>query len=290
MALTSSTALARISLTTANAQALAGFYEKALGFTQTGNSTMEATLYGMSGSQAEVITLCLGEQSIELVQFSQPGAPYPANPASYDPWFQHFAVVVTDINAAYQQIQSVGGATTISQDPPVTLPVSSGGITAIKLRDPEMHPFELIQFPANAVPAQWAGVAPQNGGVALGIDHSAIVVSNTAASVNFYADLGFSVSTSTLNQGAEQDQLDDATGAVVQVTAMSPAQSTPHVELLCYSAPTAAAPITVAPNDIAATRLVVTAATQPSMLGTMLDPDGHRVTLVELLGWGQPGS
>lgn len=284
-----STALNRISLTTANASALATFYEIALGFTQTDSSRVDAGLYGLDGSHAQVVTLSLGEQLIELVQFEQPGAPYPANPSSTDPWFQHFAIVVADIGAAWQQLRQVGGFTAISQGQPVTLPASSGGISAIKLRDPELHPFELIQYPAGAVPAQWAGLQPQNG-VALGIDHSAIVVSNTTASVNFYADLGFSVSTSGLNQGSTQDQLDGTTGAVVQVTRMQPAQATPGLELLCYSTPAAAQPITVAPNDIAATRLVVSVATPPSMLGTMLDPDGHRVTLVELLGWGQPGT
>jgi catechol 2,3-dioxygenase-like lactoylglutathione lyase family enzyme len=291
MALTT-LALAQVSLTSANADALAAFYENGLGFTQAARETVDATPYGMPGSQALVITMSLGEQLIELVQFDQSGAPYPATHTSYDPWFHHIAVVVTDINAALARLNAQATSPTIiSKGGPVTLPASSGGITAVKLRDPELHPFELIQFPAGNTPAQWSGVAPQNGGFCLGIDHSALVVSNTEASAAFYAGLGLQVSGGSLNQGTAQDALDAATGTVVQVTALSPAQSTPHVELLCYSAPAAAAPITIAPNDIAATRLVMRSNdSQPAGDGPLVDPDGHRLMLQTLRGWSQPNS
>ncbi len=279
-------ALDRISLTSANADALALFYENGLGFVQTARSRVDATLYGLSGGEALVVTLALGEQLIELVQFDQAGAAYPQARTSYDPWFQHIAIVVSDIHAAYQLLQQRTTPIPISLQGPVTLPASSGGVTAIKLRDPELHPFELLQFPAGAMPAYWSGRVPQSG-FSLGIDHSALVVSNTVASVAFYAGLGLSVTSGSLNQGPEQASLDAASGAVVQVTGLSPPQATPHVELLCYSAPVAAPAIAIAANDIAATRLMIRSGNEPAADGLLLDPDGHRLVLVAMRGWEQ---
>lgn len=281
-------ALSRISLTSANADLLASFYENGIGFVQTARERVDAAPYGMAGSEALVVTLSLGQQLIELVQFDQPGAPYPTSRTSYDPWFQHMAIVVTDITAALLRLNQRTTPIPISLHGPVTLPASAGGVTAIKLRDPEGHPFELLQFPAANTPAAWAGLVPQNG-FALGIDHSAIVVANTAASAAFYAGLGLTFASSSLNQGPTQDLLDAASGTLVAVTGLSPPQATPHVELLCYSAPTAAPAITIAANDIAATRLVMQDDGPPAGQGIVPDPDGHRVMLVGMLGWGQPG-
>ena len=277
--------LAQISLTSANADALASFYEAGLGFIQTGRNRVDAGLYGMPGTEALVVTLALGEQLIELVQFDQPGAIYPQVHNSYDLSFQHIAIVVTDIAAALQRLQARTTPIPISLHGPVVLPTTSGGVTAIKLRDPELHPFELLQFPVGAVPAYWSGRVPQDG-FTLGIDHSAVVVSNVALSSAFYTGLGLSVTSNTLNQGTEQELLDAAPGAIVQVVGVSPQQATPHVELLCYSAPIAIPANAVAANDIAATRLVMHDDGPDANGGLLLDPDGHRLLLVKMRGWG----
>ena len=283
--------LARISLTSANADALAAFYENGLGFVQTARDKVDATLYGMPGSAALVVTLALGEQLIELVQFDQPGAAYPAATTSHDPWFQHLAIVVTDINAALLRLNQHTAPVVISQQGPVTLPAASGGVTAIKLRDPELHPFELLQFPAGSVPSSWSNLEPPQGSFALGIDHSAIVVSDIVASTSFYTGLGLMATSATLNQGAEQDLLDATSGAVVNVAGFSPPQATPHVELLCYSTPAGPAARSVAVNDIAATRMVMRAeGLLKAEEGLMLDPDGHRLLLVGTRGWEDPAS
>jgi hypothetical protein len=42
------------------------------------------------------------------------------------------------------------------------------------------------------------------------------------------------VSARTLNQGSEQDMLDNLSGVRVEVTALKPSHATPHLELLCY--------------------------------------------------------
>ena len=131
----------------------------------------------------------------------------------------------------------------------MTLPPSSGGVTAIKFRDPEGHPLELLCFPDTA-DTHWRGSGM------LGVDHSAIVVRNLAASKAFYLAHGLTAGTTTLNQGAAQAVLDDLEDPIADVVAMMPQFGRSHVELLHYRQPEnpASAPYSV--NDVAATRIV----------------------------------
>lgn len=256
-------AITRISLTSADAESLAGFYEDGLGFTRIARRSVDAGSYGVAGARALVLVLALGDQQIELVQFDQPGAPYPQPCASNDPWFQHFAIVVRDIGAAFERLQSLGRSTLISRGGPVQLPRSSGGVAACKQRDPELHPFELLHFPSAQVQR--------------GIDHSAIAVADTARSIEFYGNFGLSVSSRSLNQGPAQERLDDLDGVAAEVTGLSPTQDTPHLELLCYRKPRASPQQTIAANDIAATRLIVRASASLMPGHIVHDPDGHRL-------------
>ena len=52
--------------------------------------------------------------------------------------------------------------------------------------------------------------------------------------LSFYESIGLRRSGGSLNIGPEQVKLDDVPNAVVEVTTLTPTQSTPHVELLCY--------------------------------------------------------
>ena len=98
--------------------------------------------------------------------------------------FQHLALVTDDAETAWRRACDAG-ATPISREGPVTLPQSAGGVTAVKFRDPEGHPLEFLQFPRGANP-DWKGKG------IMGIDHSAISVSDVAASRRFYARHGLS--------------------------------------------------------------------------------------------------
>jgi catechol 2,3-dioxygenase-like lactoylglutathione lyase family enzyme len=256
--------IGRISLTTADADRLATFYRQAFGFEEmeaehcSGESF--ARLTGIEGARARSLPLRLGEQTIELVAFADPGAPYPAAIASDDPRFQHIAIVVADMEAAYSRLCACEGWTAITRPAPQRLPASSGGVIAFKFRDPEGHPLELLAFPPGNVPPRWRK-APSAQGPCLGIDHSAIVVSGTAPSAAFYQQvLGFSVAGGSLNRGPEQERLDALPGAVVEVTALDPGTgSPPHLELLCYRSPGCRrdAPAALNCNDVAATRLTL---------------------------------
>jgi catechol 2,3-dioxygenase-like lactoylglutathione lyase family enzyme len=161
---------------------------------------------------------------------------------------------------------------------PQCLPASSGGVTAFKFRDPEGHPLELLAFPEGGS-SNWSAVSPDE--TCLGIDHSAIGVSDSAVSIAFYESLGLGVSARSFNHGSAQERLDDVSGAQVDVTALAPRCPTPHLELLCYrTAQQRHAPVRKA-NDISCTRLIFelsrasNAADDLIAVRSMRDPDGH---------------
>lgn len=259
--------VARFSLTVGNTGQLARFYVEALGFMPGKTVRTTAAPYGVDG-QATIRRLRLGQQEIELVGFDETGASYPADSTSHDAWFQHLALVTTDMAAAYARLSANTDWRAITTgNGPVKLPRSSGDVTAFKFRDPEGHPLELLEFPAGAGKPQ------------AGIDHSAIVVADAEQSIAFYAELGFEVGSRSVNRGPEQEALDAAPGVQVGVTGLSPPQATPHIELLAYRTP-AIRPGMIGAADIACTRSVLIPS-DPGAAGQMLiDPDGHRVMLV----------
>jgi catechol 2,3-dioxygenase-like lactoylglutathione lyase family enzyme len=250
--------LCRIALICSEPDKLADFYESAFGFARTGEVSIAdpafAKLMGVAGATARAITLRLGEQEIELIGVFPPGRSYPQPVSGRSVLFQHFAIVVADMEGAYARLSARAGWTTISIDGPQLLPVSSGGVTAYKFRDPEGHPLELIAFPPDGTPAKWQSSSTTE---CLGIDHSAISIAVTERSVQFYERLGLRRTSGSLNIGPEQDKLDDIAGALVKVTAMAPPTTTPHVELLCYRGGLDHEAELPATNDIAATRLVM---------------------------------
>jgi catechol 2,3-dioxygenase-like lactoylglutathione lyase family enzyme len=278
--------LAYIGLTTQDAVGLCDFFERALGFrllTAGWKSAMElGGLAGTSGG-AYRVTLGLGGQVVELLQFDRPGQPYPDDVSAADLCFQHFAIVVSNMELAYQRLCSSGRWSAISTAGPQRLPSSSGGITAFKFRDPEGHPLELLAFPPGRSPPHWKGRS--RSGLFLGIDHSAIGVSDSARSIAFYAGLGLRMSTRSLNGGSEQERLDGVSRPQVDVTALQPRQSTPHLELLHYRTASNDEIIALRNNDVAATRLVFEASRRSIDRGSdkrlLTDPDGHHILIVE---------
>ncbi len=157
------------------------------------------------------------------------------------------------MSIAYTDLCKHDGWTPISTHGPQTLPGSSGGVTAFKFRDPECHPLELIAFPPQAAKSEWqkAGASP-----ILGIDHSAISVSDMARSIAFYTQLGLRPAGTSVNVGLAQDQLDNIAGAVVEVMVLKPEGEGPHLELLCYRGDYVRTPASPNVNDVAASQLV----------------------------------
>ena len=272
------------------------FYCDALGF------ELDIVVSGdVSGERRAVLTL--GDEILELMvdAGSQALAPLSRDTASSSIGFQHIAIVAADMPAAYSRLMKFAPRA-ISTGGPVMLPPTTGSVTAFKFRDPDGHPLELIHFPAGSGDPKWQRLRE---GSTIGIDHSAIVVADAERSIAFYADLlGFSVASRQVNRGPGQDALDGGSGIVVDVIALTAAESaTPHLELLGYRHP---APVAASPDagrrrgadqivwaasglmDIRARLAVRDDARErasPALRGTgellVFDPDGHGHCLVE---------
>lgn len=272
--------IARVSFTTADPDGTEAFYRSALGFERVASTACQgrhvAELVGVACDECRATVLRLGHEEISLLAFAQPGQPYPSRRASNDPWFQHIAVVVSDMAAAYARLSAHDGWSPITRHGPQQLPAASGGVTAFKFRDPEGHPLELLAFPKNTAPSVWR----RSDALFLGIDHSAIAVADTARSLGFYERLGFSIRSQTLNRGLEQDNLDGLDGTTVEVTGLHlPEAPRPNLELLRYRAPTArVGPVTFAGNDVAATRLEVEVADLEAAIGDLRAADAAFVS------------
>ena len=203
-------------------------------------------------------SLRLGRERIELLEFADSaGRPYPPDSTSTDLWFQHMAIVVNDMTHAHQRVMANRRFRPISRNGPTRLPDDSGGVTAFKFRDHEGHPLELLAFAEGRVPREWRDV--DGAGSFLGIDHTAISVSDSASSTRFFRSVfGFGVGTRTENRGPEQADLDDVDDVHVSVTRLAPDLPAPRLELLHYHVGTRRPiPHDTASNDIAATHSVV---------------------------------
>jgi catechol 2,3-dioxygenase-like lactoylglutathione lyase family enzyme len=202
--------------------------------------------------------LGLGRERIELLEFTEAaGRPYPLGSTSTDLWFQHMAIVVTDMRRAYLRVMANRRFRPVSRNGPVRLPDNSGGVTAFKFRDHDGHPLELLAFRDGQVPAPWR--AGHGTGSFLGVDHTAIAVSDSARSARFFGSVfGFSTGTRTENRGPEQADLDDVDDVHVSVTRLAPDRPAPRMELLDYHVgPRRPIPHDTASNDIVATHSVV---------------------------------
>jgi catechol 2,3-dioxygenase-like lactoylglutathione lyase family enzyme len=274
--------IAAFGLTSRDASRLGEFYQAAfdcrlLNTDRLEGASFEALMLVQGG--AHRVTLGLGRQRIEMLQFDEPGRPYPEPLSPIDNSFQHLALVVTDIDAAWRRLLTCTDWTAITAGGPQCLPPSTGNVKAFKFRDPEGHPLEFLEFPAGSRPAYWND---QSGGLFLGIDHSALSVRDVEASLGFYEALGLGVAARTLNHGPEQERLDGIVDPHVDVIALEPPVATPHVELLHYRTTAPRHPVTLHSSDLPATRLIMEAVgeAEPKSGGSLLrDPDGHLVEL-----------
>ncbi|MFY9733741.1 MAG: VOC family protein [Rhodoplanes sp.] len=242
-----------IGFTVSDMERAVDFYERVLGFKKVAETqvTGEAydTLSGVLASNMRIAHLRLGEQTVELTEYlSHEGRPIPVPWRSNDHWFQHFAIVVSDMEKAYEQLRRhrVGQ---ISIEPQ-TIPesnVAAAGIIALKFCDPDNHALELIWFPADKGSEHWRRPTDR---LFLGIDHTAITVSNTEQSLSFYRDLlGLNLGGASLNTGITQERLDAVVNPRVRVTAVMPEKSPPFIEFLHYESPSDGRPFPLDTNS-----------------------------------------
>ena len=224
------------------------FFVKLLQFQKVADFRVVGSEYdrmqGVFNANMRIVHLQLGEQIVELTSYVSPptGRPIPVPSYSNDLWFEHVAIVVRDMDAAYKLLQDANVRQISAQ--PITIPQSNSGaagIKALKFRDPENHDLELIYFPPGKGSSSWQ--KPTNR-LFLGIDHTAMTVGSTDRSVAFYRDLlGFAVGGTTLNTGSTQEVLDNLFNDTCLVTAMMPALAPPHVEFLDYKTPPGGRPM-----------------------------------------------
>ena len=229
-----------IGITVSDLDRSADFYLRVLDFERQGEIVeMEGsgleTLTGVFAAHARSARLQLGSECLELTEYLAPrGRNIPEDTRSNDHSFQHAAIIVSNMDAAYARLRAAKVEHASSS--PQRLPdwnANAGGIRAFYFKDPDRHVLEVLQFPRGKGDARWQ----RKDALFLGIDHTAIVVGDTEASLRFYRGLlGMRVAGTSDNYGPEQEHLNGVFGAHLRITALRAAQG-PGVELLEYLSP-----------------------------------------------------
>ncbi|MGK9167650.1 VOC family protein [Inquilinus limosus] len=248
------TAVDAVGITVGDMDRALAFYTGVLSFSVVSDREVTGPewerLTGVFGARLRIARLELGDEAVELIQYLTPaGRPIPADSRSNDRWFQHIAIIVSDMDRAYALLRQnkVRYASTEPQTLPSWNP-KAAGIRAFYFKDPDGNPLEILQFPPGKGQPWWQA----KDRLFLGIDHTAIVVTDTAASLALYRDrLGLEVVGESENYGPEQEHLNNVFGARLRITTLR-AASGPGIEFLEYLTPTDGRP---APADTRANDL-----------------------------------
>jgi catechol 2,3-dioxygenase-like lactoylglutathione lyase family enzyme len=97
-------------MTVANMERSMQFYSSVLAFETVSDVEVVGGAYeqlqGVFGVRMRVVRMQLGEEFIELTEVLAPrGRPIPVDSRSHDRWFQHIALIVSDIDRAYQWLR-----------------------------------------------------------------------------------------------------------------------------------------------------------------------------------------
>jgi len=229
-----------IGITVSDMDRAVDFYSKVLTFEKVSDTEVAGENYehleGVFGLRIRVVRMRLGDEFIELTEYLAPkGRPIPIDSRSNDRWFQHIAIIVSDMDKAYTWLRQ--NKVEHASSGPQRLPdwnKNAAGISAFYFKDPDEHPVEVLQFPPDKGLQKWRRPTEK---LFLGIDHTAIVVWDTDSSVKFYRDLlGMNVAGESENYGTEQEHLNNVFGAHLRITALR-GTSGPGIELLEYLAP-----------------------------------------------------
>jgi len=229
-----------IGITVSNMAVSEKFYTNVLGFKKISDRELSGEthekLQGIFGIRMHVVRMQLGDEFIELTDYLTPGGRgVPEDMRSNDLYFQHIAIVVSDMEKAYQHLRrhNVMHVSTAPQTIPESNKVAAG-VKAFYFNDPDRHNLELIYFPHDKGQHKWH---KQNGKLFLGIDHTAIAISNTQKSLQFYQTLlGFDRKGESWNMGTEQAHLNNVQGARLHITGLR-AKEGAGVEFLEYLEP-----------------------------------------------------
>jgi len=298
-----------VGMTVANMERSVAFFANVLTFEKVSDEEVAGSEYeklqGVFGVRLRVVRMRLGSEEIELTEYLTPrGRPVPLDSRSNDRWFQHVAVIVSDMDKAYAQLRKHN--VEHASPEPQRLPdwnAAAGGIKAFYFKDPDGHPLEILEFPGGKGDPKWH--APTNK-LFLGIDHTAIVVSDTETSLHFYNELlGLRVAGESINYGPEQERLNNVFGARLHITGLRASRG-PGIEFLEYLSPRNGRPATgIQVNDMAHWETTLATADSSHAFDLFLrqrvflvspgvaslqgatkailvnDPDGHPVKVIE---------
>src|SRR6266850_433223 len=231
------------------------FFSKVLSFEKVSEVEVAGIEYeqlqGVFGARMRITRMKLGDEFIELMEYlAPPGRPIPVDSRGNDRWFQHVAIVVSDMDKAYQHLRAhkIRHAST----GPQTIPASNkaaAGIRALYFKDPDGHNLEIIYFPPGKGDPRWQR---KDDKLFFGIDHTASGASSTRAGLKFYRDLlGLKLVGESMNSGTEQEHLNNVAGARLHISGLR-ATTGPGIEFLEYLAPRDGRP---APKDTRANDL-----------------------------------
>jgi catechol 2,3-dioxygenase-like lactoylglutathione lyase family enzyme len=279
------------------------FYSQVLSFEKVSETEVAGPAYehleGVFGLRMRIARMRLGDEFIELTEYLAPrGRPEPVDSRANDRWFQHIAIITSDMDRAYKWLRE--NKVVHASSGPQRLPdwnKNAGGIQAFYFRDPDGHFLEVLAFPPDKGNAKWHQASNK---LFLGIDHTAIVISDTDASLKFYRDvLGLQIVGESENYGDEQEHLNNVFGARLRITSLRAATG-PGVEFLEYLAPRDGRPyppneeandllhwqtkfsgtsVVEAAQDLqkSRSRFISTGVVQGSIV--VRDPDGHAVQI-----------
>ena len=234
------TAIDSVNMTVSDMDRALDFYSRVLSFQKIGDTEVAGEAYenleGVFGVRMRIVRMQLGDEFIELTEYLAPkGRPIPTGARSNDRSFQHIAIIVSDMDKAYTRLRQ--NKIEHASSGPQRLPdwnQNAAGIKAFYFKDPDGHPLEILQFPPDKGADKWRRASDK---LFLGIDHTAIVVGDTDASLRFYRDvLGMRIAGESENYGTEQEHLNNVFGAHLRITALRAATG-PGVELLEYLSP-----------------------------------------------------
>lgn len=242
-------AVESVGMTVSDMDRAVAFYSQVLSFRKVSEVEVWGSEYerlqGLFGVRMRVVKMQLGNEVIELTDYLTPGGrPIPVDSRSNDRTFQHLAIVVSNIDLAYKILRqhNVQHVSTAPQRLPETIPAAAG-IEAFYFRDPDGHNLEIIHFPAGKGEPKWQQPTDK---LFLGIDHTAIAVSNTTNSLRFYRNLlGLQLKGESINYGIEQEHLNNVFGARLHISGLRAAKGI-GIEFLEYLTPRDGRPI---PSD-----------------------------------------
>jgi catechol 2,3-dioxygenase-like lactoylglutathione lyase family enzyme len=164
------TAVDSVAITVSDADQAAAFYSRVLTFEKVADREVSGEeyehLFGVFGVRIRAVRMRLGEEYVELLQFLAPrGRPVPVDSRSNDRWFQHIAIVVSDMDVAYARLRAshVEHASSGPQRLPDWNP-NAAGIRAFYFRDPDEHNLEILEFASQGPGVEFLEyLSPHNG-------------------------------------------------------------------------------------------------------------------------------